>query len=203
MSQLEIQVGDHGLQLEVEERDDENGMPRIVGYAAVYDQLSDPLPFREVIKPGAFDRTLAEGADVRALIDHDAGRVIGRSKSTTLTMESDARGLKVRIDPPNNTQGRALVESIRRGDLDGMSFGFMTRSDQWRVDDGEEIRELLDVDLFDVSVVAFPAYPQTEAGLRSRAAWRKSLIHDKRIAARLRTMTLIADQYNAGGSVDN
>ena len=84
-----------------------------------------------------------------------------------------------------------------------MSFGFMTRSDQWRVDDGEEIRELLDVDLFDVSVVAFPAYPQTEAGLRSRAAWRKSLIHDKRIAARLRTMTLIADQYNAGGSVDN
>lgn len=141
--------------------------PKIVGYAAVFDQLSEPLwGFREIVRRGAFAKTIKE-ADVRALWNHDTNHVLGRIKSGTLRLKEDEKGLAIEIDPPNTQWARDLMESIRRGDVDQMSFGFRTVSDRWQSENGATIRELLEVDLFDVSPVTFPAYPQTSVGVRS------------------------------------
>jgi hypothetical protein len=151
-------------ELRVETREGE--APKIVGYAAVFNSLSENLGgFREIIKPGAFKKSLTN--DVRALIDHESGKVLGRSKAGTLRMVEDDKGLRVEIDPPDTTIARDLLESMRRGDIDQMSFGFFVKSDNWRKQDGENIRELEEVDLFDVSIVTFPAYPATSVHVRS------------------------------------
>jgi HK97 family phage prohead protease len=146
----------------------------IEGYAAVFNRDSEPLGgFVERIQPGAFRRTLAEGADVRALIDHDPSRIIGRRKAGTLEVREDPHGLKVSIKPPDTTAGRDLVASIRRGDVDQMSFGFRAVRDEWEErSDGMTQRTLVDVDLFDISAVTFPAYPDTEIAVRSLERWR-------------------------------
>ena len=147
--------------------DDESELPTIVGYASVFDSESQDLgQFKEIIKPGAFDRALVEEHDVRALVDHDPSMILGRSKSGTLRMLVDEVGLRVEIDPPDTSVGRDTIESIRRGDLDSMSFGFVVRNDHWTEEDGQAIREINDLDLFDVSVVSFPAYEDTSVALR-------------------------------------
>jgi HK97 family phage prohead protease len=145
-----------------------DGLPVIEGYAAVFNSLSQNLGgFRERIEPGAFAVSLHAGADVRALVDHDSAKILGRNKSGTLTVVEDEHGLKVSIQPPDTSVGRDTVESIRRGDLDAMSFGFVARDDEVRKENGETIRVLRAVDLFDVSVVAYPAYLDTSVALRS------------------------------------
>jgi hypothetical protein len=151
------------------ETDNDTGMKRIVGYAAVFDKLSEDLGgFRERVSKSAFDRTLKEGADVRALIDHDPSKILGRNKAGTLKLNVESKGLKTTIDMPGNTYAEDLVRSIDRGDVDGMSFGFITQTDAWELQDGETVRTLKDVDLFDVSVVTYPAYPDTSVALRSK-----------------------------------
>lgn len=143
--------------------------PVIEGYAAVFNELSLDLGgFRERIAPGAFARSLEDGADVRALWDHDSKYVLGRARAGTLALGEDERGLSVAIRPPGTGWARDLVESMRRGDVDQMSFGFYVREDEWRDEDGVMVRVLRDVDLFDVSVVTFPAYVQTSAEARKR-----------------------------------
>tara|TARA_R110000824_G_scaffold28928_3_gene96862 strand:+ start:695 stop:1324 length:630 start_codon:yes stop_codon:yes gene_type:complete len=154
---------------------DAESVGTLVGHAAVFNKASARLGFFvETIRPGAFARSLKENPDVRALIDHDSGRVIGRTKSGTLRLNEDDSGLKVEIDLPDNTQGRDLAESVNRGDIDGMSFGFNVREDSWNyTDDKDEPdeRTLIDIDLFEVSAVTFPAYPDTDLAKRS---WEKS-----------------------------
>ena len=158
----------------IELRDDGDGLPAIRGHAAVFDSWSEDLGgFREIIRPGAFDSALDRGDDVRALVDHDPSKIIGRAKAGTLSLNVDSRGLRVAITPPDTSVGRDIVESIRRGDVDSMSFGFRTLSDRWGNEDGSEVRELLDVELFDVSPVSFPAYTQTDVAVRSLTAFRK------------------------------
>ena len=158
--------------------------PVIEGYAAVFDKLSEPMMgMREIIRPGAFTRTLKEDADVRALVDHDPSKILGRVKSGTLTLTEDKMGLRVKINPPDTQAGRDIVESIRRGDVDQMSFAFVTREDKWESDEeGNAVtRELLDVDLFDVSPVTFPAYPDTTVAVRSMGAFADERL--RRLAA--------------------
>jgi len=151
-------------QLEVRKQDD---TPTITGYAAMFNQLSEPLGgFREVIRPGAFRNSL-KYADVRALWNHDPNYVLGRTKSGTLKLAEDEHGLAIEIIPPDTTWARDLLESIRRGDVDQMSFGFRTIKDSWVTTNGETLRELLEVELFDVSPVTFPAYPQTSVQVRT------------------------------------
>ena len=145
----------------------------IEGYAAVFGALSADMGFREEIAPGAFTQSLADGDDVRALVDHDGGRILGRRKAGTLDLEEDAKGLHVTIRPPDTTAARDIMASIDRGDVDGMSFGFQTRSDSWRMEeDGVAIRTLRDAKLMDVSVVTFPAYPDTTVAVRSLDGWK-------------------------------
>lgn len=140
----------------------------ITGYAAVFNSLSEELwGFREIIMPGAFDRALKESHDVRALVNHDPNQIIGRTKSGTLKLSVDEKGLLSEIAPPDTQVGRDVVSSLKRGDLDGMSFAFRTIKDQWRTEDGQEVRELLDLELVDVSVVAYPAYSATSVSARA------------------------------------
>lgn len=135
------------------------------GYAAVFNQLSEPLTgFREKIRPGAFKRSVQSGADVRALVDHNPAMIIGRTRAGTLRLLEDAHGLLTEIDLPPTTIGHDLYQSVRRGDVSAMSFGFRVIKDAWPE---KNIRELLDVELFDVSVVSFPAYPQTSVDVRN------------------------------------
>lgn len=140
------------------------------GYAAVYDSLSVNLGgFREKIDAGTFDTAIVED-DVRALVNHDRNLVLGRSKAGegTLKLASDEHGLLVDIpELPDTTYARDLVELLKRGDVDQMSFGFTVVRDRWEEDeDGRVIRTLEEVRLFDVSPVTFPAYPETSAEAR-------------------------------------
>lgn len=150
-----------------------DGLRKITGYAAVFEKLSDDLGwFREKIQPGAFAETIGAD-DIRALWNHDSNFPLGRNKSGTLVLSEDDHGLKIEIDPPDTQWARDLMTSIDRGDVDQMSFGFQTLSDKWEMVEGEDIRTLIKVRLFDVSPVTFPAYPDTEVGLRSLEEHRK------------------------------
>ncbi len=158
---------------EIEVREADADGPLIVGYAAVFNQLSENLGgFRERIAPGAFKESLAAGDDVRALWEHDPQYVLGRNVAGTLTLAEDRQGLRVAIRPPATTWAADLMTSMRRGDVNQMSFGFSVPKggDSWEMVDGMQIRTLKRVRLADVSVVAYPAYPTTSAEARARAA---------------------------------
>lgn len=138
----------------------------LVGYAAVFDSPSEPMPFVEYVKRGAFAKTLERGADVRLLIDH-TGVPLARTTSGTLRLYEDERGLAVEADlDPDNPDAMRVMSALKRGDLSQMSFAFKTIKD--RFSDDRMVRELDEVDLFDVSVVTFPAYERTVAEIRSR-----------------------------------
>ena len=124
--------------------------------------------FIEQIQPGAFTRTLAN-ADIRALGDHDTGKVLGRNRSGTLRMLQTERGLEAEIDLPDTTAGRDTAVSVSRGDITGMSFGFYCPpgGDRWDLSQPMALRTLLDIDIDEITVTPFPAYPDTEVALRS------------------------------------
>ena len=146
-----------------EEDDDEDEMPmRFRGYAAVFDSPSEPLPFVESIAPGAFKRSLASGREVRMFLNHNTDQVLGSTRSGTLVLKEDERGLWVENDLPPTSVGRDLSILMQRGDVHSMSFGFSIPrgGDSWS-EDGQS-RELREVILHEVSVVTgFPAYPAT------------------------------------------
>jgi HK97 family phage prohead protease len=144
----------------------ENDGKTLVGYAAVFDSPSEFMGFTEFVKRGAFAKTLNDGADVRLLIDHD-GVPLARTRSGTMALEEDERGLRVEAElDPLNPDAARIISAMRRGDLSQMSFAFRTIKDSWNTD--RSVRELREVQLFDVSVVTFPAYEQTMAELRSK-----------------------------------
>lgn len=151
----------------------EGDMPVITGYAAVFNSRSVELwGFFEEIMPGAFTTTLSVGPDVRATIDHAGGlTTIGRTRNGTLALMEDETGLRVEIRPPATQAGRDVVELVRRGDVNQMSFMFRVKRELWGKEaDGTVIRQLHEIDLEDgdVSIVSYPAYPATSAEVRAK-----------------------------------
>lgn len=137
------------------------------GYAATFGTETNIGGFREKIAPGAFTKSLASGRDILALLDHRADALLGRTKSGTLKLFEDDKGLAFELRLPDTQAGRDLVALAERGDVGGMSFGFIAEDEAWN----GETRELRQVDLREVSVVqAFPAYQQTEISLRNKPA---------------------------------
>lgn len=142
---------------------------KLRGYAIVYDALSEPLYgnlFRERIKKGAFNRALLEDDQV-CLWGHDTRYVLGRKSAGTLILREDEKGLYFEAELPNTTWARDLKESVNRGDIKQMSFGFKVVRDNW-IDDKATIkeykmpiREVEEITLHEISLVTFPAYPQT------------------------------------------
>lgn len=167
-------------ELKIEKRED--GTRKIVGHAAVFNQLSEDLGgFREQLAPGAFADAIKTD-DVRALFNHNPDFILGRNLSGTLRLKEDSRGLAIEIDPPDTQVARDLMVSMDRGDISQMSFGFSVRPNgqNWAKDDnGQVVRTLTKVRLFDVSPVVYPAYPQTDVAMRSMVEWNKTQIPDE------------------------
>ena len=156
---------------------------RLTGYIAKFDSPAQCGEFTDIIRRGAFAASLASGADILALADHDYSRVLGRTKSGTLTLAEDATGLAFTLDLPDTQAGRDLAALAQRGDLGGCSFAFTVPKggDQWT----GNTRELRNVTLDEVSIVqSRPVYGATEVHLRSlqpqaqrcpRAAWLETV----------------------------
>lgn len=143
----------------------EDGEMRLSGYAAVFNEPSLPLPFREYIAPGAFRKTLQETPDVRLLINHE-GLPLARTKNGTMTLTEDEVGLRFDAVLADTSESRDLYKLIDRGDVDQMSFAFRVIRQKWNGDRSE--RTLTEVSLADgdVSVVTYPAYPATSVEAR-------------------------------------
>ena len=181
---IERRTADEGVELR-----EEGGTLTAIGYAATFNRLSSNLGgFVERVAPATFRSTLNQ-SDVRALFNHEADHLLGRSSTGTLRLSEDDHGLRYEIDLPATTLGRDVAELLRRGDISGSSFGFRTISDEWsETDDGYPLRTLTEVALRDVGPVTFPAYSSTEASLRSLADDRDIDLTDLIEAAEANTL---------------
>ena len=148
---------------------------KIVGHASVFDSWSETLggifPFKEIVRKGTFTETIKID-DIRALFNHDPNFVLGRNKAGTLELEEDEIGLRVVITPPDTSWANDLIKNLRRGDISQMSIGFIVLEDTWGTQDGIDIREIKKVQLFDVSIVTYPAYTQTDVGVRAMESYK-------------------------------
>lgn len=150
--------------VEIREEGDEK---YIEGYAFVFGAQADLGGFTEEIAVGAADEVMND--DVRGLLNHEANIVLGRTKSGTMTLALDARGLKYRIKyNPNDPDHVSAREKIMRGDISQSSFAFRTKDDKWEVKNGKDHRTILKFSrLIDVSPVTYPAYPDATVAARS------------------------------------
>jgi HK97 family phage prohead protease len=151
------------------------------GYAAVYNLPSvrmafagvgDGKPFREVISPGAFRKTLAGGENITLRYQHSLTSLpLASTRGGTMELADDDRGLRVHATLPDNEWGRPVRDAIARGDIGGMSFRFQKVLDKWDRDaSGGNVRQLLEVRLDkEVSVTEFPAFPDTTVAVRALA----------------------------------
>jgi HK97 family phage prohead protease len=138
------------------------------GYAAVFNSPSEPLPFTEVIREGAFKRSLKSRNEIKLFMNHNTDVVLGSTRAGTLKLTEDSRGLLAQADLPDTSAGRDLSVLMKRGDVSSMSFGFSVppKGDAWSSDGAT--RELHQVRLHEVSIVTgFPAYEATTASVRS------------------------------------
>ena len=144
-----------------------DGKSKIVGYAAVFDRDSEDMGFIEVIKPGAFRKAIKK-ADTRALFNHDPNLIFGRS-GVNLKLREDENGLLMEVDPVDTSTYRMVQENIDAGLVTQQSFAFTVASDGAEWNDDLTRRTINEVDeIFDVSPVTYPAYPDTTVALRSR-----------------------------------
>lgn len=148
---------------------DEGGDLAIEGYFAVFNSDYEIAPdMSESVAPGAFSETLS--GDIRALVNHDTTLVLGRTKAGTLTLEEDTHGLRGRV--AINSKDRAamdLYERVKRGDVDGCSFGFdiLDEESEFR-EDGSIHWTINKVKLYEVSCCTFPAYEETNISAREK-----------------------------------
>ena len=164
---------------------------RIGGYAVMWDREADGLPFREVIRPGAFTRSLSQGDDVFLLVNHDADSLpLARRSSGTLTVSEDQVGLRFEADLDSaNPDAMSLLSAVRRGDVDKCSFAF-TVADNGSTRNKDGLRELTDLNLFEVSVVTWPAYSSTSVGMRTAQADDDLGLRARFLAAKQRQLSL-------------
>jgi HK97 family phage prohead protease len=157
---------------DVEARQADDGTMRLSGYAAVFNDSSVPLPFKESIAPGAFRKTLSETPDVRLLVNHE-GLPLARTKNGTLTLTEDERGLYFSADLADTQEARDIHTLIARGDVDQMSFAFRVIRQKWSEDRSRRVLTEVSLSDGDVSVVTYPAYPTTS--VEAREELRKAI----------------------------
>jgi uncharacterized protein len=141
---------------------------RLEGYAAVFGvETKIPGGVTESIALGAFARSI-RGSDVLALVDHDLTKLLARTRSGTLRLAEDKRGLAFDLDLPATSIGNDVLALAERGDLGGMSFGFRVSKDGQSWDNKGTKRTLRSVDLKEISVISsWPAYENTVVNARS------------------------------------
>jgi HK97 family phage prohead protease len=159
--------------------------PKITGYAATFGTVTNIGKFNEVIQRGAFKRSIAEGDDVVALIDHNPSMILGRRSAGTLKLEEDDKGLRFSCTLPDTSIARDAYANLKAGNLRECSFGFYVDNEDgedWAQQaDGTMLRTLKSVRLFDVSVVTFPAYGNTSAAARN--------VVSEHVEARMKSMS--------------
>lgn len=181
---------------------------RIEGYAAVFYRASDPGTefwlwddMVERIQPGAFDRAIRED-DVRGLFNHDPSRVLGRNTAGTMQLTVDATGLRYSIEPGDTSTAADVLAHLQRGDVSGSSFSFAPRTITWTQTqvDGRDIwvRDVVEVELYDVGPVTFPAYSATSSGARGRSMIGRPMLHAD--ASDLQQMRSERDAFRLCGS---
>jgi HK97 family phage prohead protease len=155
---------------------------RLVGTAATFwNVASIGARAKEQIAEGAFAASLADGRDILALVDHDPAKVIGRTRSGTLRLLQKSHGLEFEIDLPDTSAANDVLALATRGDLGGMSFGFIVPpgGETWQ----GELRTLHKIDLREISVVsAWPAYEGTQVSLRAAAGLGEREARRRRLA---------------------
>ena len=158
---------------EFEVRQSDSGGAVIEGHAAVFNRLSRNLGgFVEQIDPSAFDKTLGDNPDVRALINHDPSLLLGRTRSGTLRLSKDNIGLHYEVDVPDRSDARDLMVSMERDDINQSSFAFFLIDDEWGQTEQEfPLRTVTAVSIHngDVSPVTYPAYDDADSGVADRA----------------------------------
>lgn len=157
-------------QAQVRKASDDAETLDFTGHAAVFNQRTWIGPkrwgFLEEVDPGFFDDVLEDRAAF--LVNHDPNIVLARNGST-MTLAVDDKGLvpEARWDPADPDAVK-WAGRVRRGDVNEMSFAFTVAEEKWSEDeDGNEVRTLLKAErLYDVSLVTYPAYEGTDAGMR-------------------------------------
>ncbi|WP_250622372.1 HK97 family phage prohead protease [Bacillus subtilis] len=152
--------------MDVRDASNDSEAPKITGYGAVFNTPADiGGMFTEIIAPGAFAKVLSSQSDVRALFNHNWDYVLGRTRSGTLTLEEDAKGLRFTVTPPATQWADDLRSSMLRGDITQCSFGFNVTKEDWNYDTVPATRTIQEVQLYEISVVSLPAYEETEAAV--------------------------------------
>lgn len=159
----------------------QDGHPIVVGSAIVFNEWSCDLGgFRERILPGA----PVLDPDLKALFDHQTAYVIGSLRAGTMdvSVTDDCVGMTAR--PPETTWAADMLTSMKRGDIDGMSFAMRVREDKWYVEAGQVCRDVIAADVAELTITSMPAYPQTTAEARSKAmATRETIFADTLLEA--------------------
>jgi uncharacterized protein len=158
----------------VEIREDDNGLIKVSGYAAVFDSETDiGGMYREKISRGAFKDAIGRD-DVVFLINHE-GLPMARTRSGTLKLSEDDHGLLMETElDASDPDVKSIIPKMKRGDLDKMSFAFIPEVQEWDDSGDIPVRTINSASLFDVSIVTFPAYNDTEIGLRSLQMAKKT-----------------------------
>lgn len=152
-------------------------LPTISGMGVVYNSPSEKLPWVETYAEGCFSNLMEE--DVLANVDHDNSRILGRSRNGTVRMEKRANGIYFEIEPPDTTYARDVIARIKRGDVAGLSAGFLVHDDEWLFENETTRRIIKRATLLEIAVATIPAYPDTNVALRALNAHR-SKDRDKR-----------------------
>jgi HK97 family phage prohead protease len=148
----------------------------IQGHASTFDQQAEiGGQFLEIVRPGAFKRSLKENRDVLLLFNHDANRLLARTANGSLKLREDSVGLAFSAALPDTTLAGDVLELVKRQTLAGCSFSFIAKRESWgeikdETGKARPLRELLDVDLFDCSVVTTPAYSATDVSASESAS---------------------------------
>ena len=144
----------------------------LTGYAAVFNSEAVLGDFSEVIRQGAFAKSLATGSNIRALYQHQGDALLGTTRGGTLQLREDAKGLAFELALPDTSHGKDLAILVGRGDVAGCSFGFRVApgGDRWEQRGATLVRELIDVELVEITLTSDPAYQDTTVAMRSRPA---------------------------------
>ena len=179
----ELRVRTEGLELRA--AGDESGAATTAGYAVLFDNITSIGGYwQERFAKGAFSKSLGE-RDVVALHSHDDGRPMGRMSRDTLRVQEDDKGLRFENDLPDTQDGRDLATSIDRGDIEGMSFRFRALKEEWDETQDPPMRTVIEAELYEITYTAFPAYPDTEVGMRSLEHARQEKRSHNKSAARI------------------
>jgi HK97 family phage prohead protease len=172
-----VEIRTQKVELRVNRKED-GALPKIEGYASVFNKDSEDMGFIERVAPGAFKKAL-KISDARALFNHDPNYILGRQSSGTLKLKEDKTGLFMSVNPPDTQIIRDLVLTpIERGDMTEQSFGFSIAADEWKdLDTDHPTRTITEVkNVFDVSPVTFAAYNDTSVALRSLALAKENFV---------------------------